>query len=185
MNKKHLITLFILLSLTSGVSNAVDYIPEMGMDPYFSLNELTETNEEDFPVAQDNIINLLKKKFAERSIKKEEKAKIKAEKKALKEQQKIEKEQLELQQKQEEVEEKSTGDKKRRGAFWWLEETDDDEEFLTEEERRKKLEKELIKEERERLKALEEANKVEDNRTFLEKLGLFTKEEKISLSLFR
>lgn len=182
MNKRHLITLFILVSLTSGVSKAIDYIPEMGMDPYYSLNELTEENEEDFPVAQDNIINLLKKKFAERAIQKEEKAKInaekKAQKKALKEQEKIEKEQLKLQQQKEDVEEKSSGEKKRRGAFWWLEESEDDEEFLTEEERRKKLEKELIKEEREKLKALEEANKVNDNRTFWEKLGLFSKEVK-------
>ena len=180
MNKKHLISLFILLSLTSGVSRAIDYIPEMGMDPYYSLNELTETNEEDFPVAQDNIINLLKKKFAERSIQKEEKAKIKAEKKALKEQQKIEKEQQKLLEQNEisKKQEQSTGDKKRKGAFWWLEESEDDEEFLTEEERRKKLEKELIKEEREKQKALEEANKVEDNITFWEKLGLFTKENK-------
>ena len=62
MNKKHLITLFILISLSSGVSRAIDYIPEMGMDPYYSLNELTEISEDDFPVAEDNIINLLKKK---------------------------------------------------------------------------------------------------------------------------
>ena len=47
MNKRHLITLFILVSLTSGVSKAIDYIPEMGMDPYYSLNELTEENEEE------------------------------------------------------------------------------------------------------------------------------------------
>ena len=144
MNKKHLITLFILVLMTTGSSNAIDYIPEIGMDPYYSLNELTETNDEDFPVAQDNIINLLKKKFAESSVQREENAKIRAEKraekKALKEQQKIEKEQLKLQQKQEEVEVNADGEKKRRGAFWWLEETEEDEEFLTEEERLKKLE---------------------------------------------
>ena len=122
MNKKHLILLFILVFLTSKTSNAIDYIPEMGMDPYYSLNELTETNEEDFPIAEDNIINLLKKKIAERSVQKEQEAKIKAEQKALKEQQKIEKQQLKLQQKQEEVEVKAEGEKKRRGAFWWLEE---------------------------------------------------------------
>ena len=182
MNKKHLITLFILVLLTSRVSNAIDYIPEMGVDPYYSLNELTEISEDDFPVAEDNIINLLKKKRAERAIQKEERAKIraeqKAEKKALKEQAKLEKEQLKLQEKQEDVNAQSTDKPKRRGAFWWLEETEEDEEYLTQEERLKKLEKELLKEEKEKQKALEEANKVEDNRTFWEKLGLFTKEEK-------
>ena len=178
MNKKHLITLFILILSTTSTAKALDYIPEMGMDPYYSLNELTETNEEDFPVAEDNIINLLKKRQAERAIEKEERARIKAEKKALKEQAKLEKQQLKLQENQEELEANSSGDKKRRGAFWWLEETDDEEEFLTEEERLKKLEKELLKEEKEKLKALEEANKVNDTRTFWEKLGFSKKEEK-------
>ncbi|MBQ8886260.1 MAG: hypothetical protein IJY61_00985 [Candidatus Gastranaerophilales bacterium] len=183
MNKKHLITLFILILATMSTSNAIDYIPEMGMDPYYSLNELTETNEEDFPVAEDNIINLLKKRQAERALEKQERAKIraekKAEKKALKEQAKLEKEQKKLlEQENLQVKDEKSSDKKRKGAFWWLEETEEDEEYLTEEERRKKLEKELIKEEKEKLKALEEANKVEDTRTFWEKLGFSKKEEK-------
>ena len=48
MNKKHLITLFILVLLTSRVSNAIDYIPEMGVDPYYSLNELQLVPDENY-----------------------------------------------------------------------------------------------------------------------------------------
>ena len=178
MNKKHLITLFILILVTTSTAKAIDYIPEMGMDPYYSLNELTETNEEDFPVAEDNIINLLKKRQTERALEREERARIKAEKKALKEQAKLEKQQQELLENQGIVKEEKASETKRKGAFWWLEETEDDDEFLTEEERLKKLEKELLKEEKEKLKEFEKANKVNDTRTFWEKLGLFIKNDK-------
>lgn len=178
MNKKHLITLFILILVTTSTAKAIDYIPEMGMDPYYSLNELTETNEEDFPVAEDNIINLLKKRQTERALEREERARIKAEKKALKEQAKLEKQQQELLENEGIVKEEKASETKRKGAFWWLEETEDDEEFLTEEERLKKLEKELLKEEKEKLKEFEKANKVNDTRTFWEKLGLFIKDDK-------
>lgn len=186
MNKKHFIIFILLIFLTSGMANAIDYFPEVGNDPFYSINELTEINEDEFPVAEDNIINLLKKRRAERVLEKQEHQKINAEKRAIKAQQKKEKAEqaaLEKQQKalekQEEAIAKETT-KKRRGAFWWLEEDLEDEDGIASEVEKttskKDLEKELRAEEKERQKALELQNKEEDNRTFWQKIGISKKE---------
>ncbi len=165
MKKNYLIFILILLIINSGIAIAVDYYPEMGVDPFYSSLNPSYINEEETAEGNDTLINLFKKKKAERAEKKKNKSKDKNEN-------------INILPDNEIIEEHPLSDNKETQNEENIIEVSDDT-FVTPPKRsltKKELEKALREEEREKQRELEKKEK--KNFSIKDKLNFFKKKEK-------
>ncbi len=175
MKRKYLLLILICSVIVQGTGFAVDYYPEMGMDPFYSSLNPTVLNEEDDNVIEhDTLVDLFKKKKSQKTDKTQKSTVVKQEKKT-----DLGKHTFILKRKKKEqvpAVNVKTGDDASGKEVETADET-----FVTPEKKpmtRKELEKALNEEERERQRALEKELNKEQREEIKNKLFFFKKKDK-------
>ena len=174
MNKKYLLLLTIIFTLTNAPALSADYYPEMGIDPFYSSLNPNYINEEEMPENQDSIVNIIKKKKQEFKDKKKQKE---INKMSIDTQSINTKELESIESKEESIVPAVNEAVNKESTKENIVDTADDS-FISKPSKgltKKELEKELRKEEREKQKEIEKKNQNNSNESFINKLFPLTK----------